>query len=77
MDLPNVKELEKLLKMCRKQGVTEITLADVIVKFGELPATSDEKVADADGVLPVVPSDADLAFWSSQPDPLAEHEAQQ
>lgn len=72
MDLPNVKELEKLLKMCRKQGVNKLTLAELVVEFGELPTSNEEKLVDAEGVLPVVPSDEDMAYWSSQPDPLAE-----
>lgn len=36
--IQSIKELEKLLKLCRKQGVTEITLAEVSLKLGELPA---------------------------------------
>lgn len=37
MDLPNIKELERLLKMCRKQGITELTMLDMSFKFGDLP----------------------------------------
>jgi hypothetical protein len=32
-----LKDLEKLLKLCRKQGVTEIELDTVKFKLGELP----------------------------------------
>ena len=32
----NLKDLEKLLKLCRKQGVTEINLGTVSFKLGEL-----------------------------------------
>lgn len=35
--IENIKDLEKLLKLCRKQGVTEITLGSVAFKLGELP----------------------------------------
>ena len=37
--IENLKELEKLLKLCRKQGVTEINLngGTCAVKLGELP----------------------------------------
>ncbi len=31
------KELTSLLKLCRKQGVTEITLGGVSIKFGDMP----------------------------------------
>lgn len=71
IDLPNVKELEKLLKMCRKQGITELEMQGMHFKFGDLPANSDEKLADG---LPAVPSDEDMAYWSTQPDPLAMRE---
>lgn len=33
----SIKELERLLKLCRKQGVTEITTPEVSLKLGELP----------------------------------------
>lgn len=40
MDLPNVKDLEKLLKMLRKQGVTECNMAGISFKLGELPQST-------------------------------------
>lgn len=38
--LNDLKEFEKFLKICRKQGVTEVTLAGVAVKLGEMPNKS-------------------------------------
>lgn len=35
--IETIKDLEKLLKLARKQGVTELTVAGVSVKLGELP----------------------------------------
>lgn len=35
--IENQKDLEKLLKLCRKQGVTEIVLPTVSFKLGDLP----------------------------------------
>lgn len=35
--IQDFKDLEKLLKLCRKQGVTDIKLGDIELKFGELP----------------------------------------
>ncbi len=41
------KELQTLLKLCRKQGVTEIKLGDVSIKFGDMPKkSSDPEEAD-------------------------------
>jgi len=43
------KELQALLKLCRKQGVTEITLEGISIKFGALPAKrAGESAADDD-----------------------------
>lgn len=38
MDIANLKELDALLKLCRKRGVTEIDLGIVKLKMGDLPA---------------------------------------
>lgn len=38
--ITTLKDLEKLLKLCRKQGITEIELLGTKVKFGDLPASS-------------------------------------
>ena len=74
MVIPNVKELEKLLKMCRKQGVTELTAEGFSFKFGDLPRdTEQDQGADS---IPAQPSEEELLYWSSQPDPLAERTAQ-
>lgn len=35
--IKDLAELQKLLKLCRKQGVTEITLGSVSLKLGDLP----------------------------------------
>lgn len=36
--IESLKDLERLLKLCRKQGVTEIDLNGVKLKLGDLPA---------------------------------------
>lgn len=36
--LNDLKEVEKFLKLCRKQGVTDITFEGISVKFGDLPS---------------------------------------
>lgn len=35
--IKDLKELERLLKLCRKQGVTEIELGEIKFKLGDLP----------------------------------------
>lgn len=68
--IESLKDLEKLLRLCRKQGVTEIKLGVVELKLGDLPTEkSDELIADPtdpyvnfpDGVL----TPDQLAFYSS------------
>ena len=47
-----IKELEKLLKLCRKQGVTEITLDGVAFKLGDLPQEQGKSYQETDPVDP-------------------------
>lgn len=35
--IESLKDLEKLLKLCRKQGVIDLTLGTIAFKLGELP----------------------------------------
>ena len=48
--IETLKDLEKLLKLCRKQGVVKIAFDDVNVELGDLPldapATLNGDVAD-------------------------------
>lgn len=44
--IKDLAELQKLLKLCRKHGITEIKLGDVAVKFGDLPQKSGEDAED-------------------------------
>lgn len=47
--IENLKDLEKLLKLCRKHGVTEITTAGAHLKLGEAPIRhSIESIEDQD-----------------------------
>lgn len=50
--IETLKDLEKLLKLARKQGVTEITLPQVSLKLGELPIKHPtESIEDEEDVL--------------------------
>ena len=41
--IQSLKDLEGLLKLCRKQGVSEIKLEGCELKFGDLPASHPQK----------------------------------
>lgn len=51
-----LKELDKFLKICRKQGVTEISCEGVSVKFGDMPnrkeATEPDDEIEIDSLSP-------------------------
>jgi hypothetical protein len=69
----NIKDLEKLLKLCRRQGVQEINLGTVSFKLGELPIEVDknaknilDEVEDPYANFPAGElSPEQLAFYSS------------
>jgi hypothetical protein len=71
MDLPNVKELEKMLKMLRKQGVTECNVGGISFKLGELPLSnsSTNNIAEPVDQLECFPegilTPEQLAFYSA------------
>lgn len=37
--ITDLKDLQKLLKLCRSQGITEIKLQGVEIKFGDMPTS--------------------------------------
>lgn len=57
----DLKEFEKFLKICRKQGVSDVSFAGLSVKLGEMPK---REVSDE---LDTIPTDElspdDLAFY--------------
>ncbi len=75
MDLPNLKELKAILKLCRSQGVTKLTLAELVVEFGDLPMEAKDGVMVAvEEEVPGLPTDEELAYYSALPDPLEERQ---
>lgn len=80
--IENLKDLEKLLKLCRKQGVKEIKHGSLELKLGDLPVDTKSSsiiVDDSDpysnfpnGEL----SPTQLAFYSSGGSPENDPEAQ-
>lgn len=68
--IESLKDLEKLLKLCRKQGVTEIKLGSVELKLGELPQEQTPSlISDPANPLANFPEGEltpdQLAFYSS------------
>lgn len=51
-----LKDLQSLLKLCRKQGVIDINLNGLIIKFGDVPkksnAADDEDDVETDELSP-------------------------
>lgn len=67
--IESLKDLEKLLRLCRKQGVTEIKLGSVELKLGDMPNTKVEIEHDPVDPLKNFPtgelSPEQLMFYSS------------
>lgn len=62
--LKDLSDLEAFFKLCRKQGVTDITLEGIQVKFGDLP-TKPRKSSDASEEIPSEePSSEQLMFYA-------------
>lgn len=84
--IESLKDLEKLLKLCRKQGVQEIELGTVKLKLGDLPvelAGSQRVIEDAEDPYRNFPvgelTPEQLMFYSSggkpEDDPLMRSDA--
>ncbi len=56
----DLKDFEKFLKICRKQGVTEVSFQGTSVKLGDLP--SKNHMDDSDEIPTDMPSDEELIF---------------
>lgn len=68
MQLPNPKELRALLKVCRDFGVDNVEVGELKIKFGDMPKEPGSAEA-AEGMVMGGPTEEELAFWSTQPDP--------
>lgn len=67
MKITTLKELEQVIKLCRKTGVQSITVDGVQLQLGEAPskpstATNTDSSKDAEPQY----SDNDYMFWSSE-----------
>jgi hypothetical protein len=62
MNLPDLKQLDKVIALCRKRGVSEITVGDITLKLGAKPskAPKHEELPIEDTM-----TDEELMFWSA------------
>ncbi len=62
--ITDLKDLQHMLKLCRKYGVTEIDFGTTKVKLGDMPKEKDDVDDDVpnDGLTP-----EQLAFYSAPP----------
>ncbi len=61
----DLKELEKFLKICRKQGVSEITWNDVSVRLGEAPVRRNSAIEEVEEETDELTGD-DLIYYATQ-----------
>ncbi len=61
--LNDLKDFEKFLKICRKQGVSDVTFAGVSVKLGDLPTRGSEQ-AESDEIPTDEPSPDEMIFYA-------------
>lgn len=71
----DLKELAHLLKLCRKQGVTEVSWDGLALKFGPLPEKRSDEDSDTEapeetyvpgvGVIPAGMTPEQFVFMSS------------
>jgi len=62
---PNVKELEALIKMLRKNGVTEFEGHGLKLRVNEPDSKAKNGTADSNIETDSEPSQDDLLFWSA------------
>jgi hypothetical protein len=64
--ISNLKELQNVLKLCRKFGVTELELNGTKIKLGELPSSRQEVEEEVyeESEMPAVPTNEQLIEWA-------------
>ncbi len=66
--IKDLDELTAFLKICRKQGVTDITFEGFSVKFGELPQKSRKESESDDAEIPTdAMTPEELMYFSARP----------
>ena len=65
--IKDLSELDKLLKLCRKRGVTDLKLGDIELKLGALPERKGQQ-SEEEGDEPEMPdalSPEQMVFFSA------------
>lgn len=62
--IKDLKELEKFFKICRKQGIVDISFEGISVKFGDLPMKTSNQADESDEIQTDGISPEDLAFYA-------------
>ncbi len=71
MKLKNLKELEKVMDLCRAKGVPEITIDGVHMRFDDVPAPKTQTLVDKPTTDSIVTegydnfTDEQIATWSA------------
>lgn len=60
--ISDLKDFEKFLKICRKQGVSDVTLNGVSVKLGNLPSKASEE--DSEDFPTDAPTSDQLIYYA-------------
>lgn len=64
--LTDLKEIEKFLKLCRKQGVDSVTFEGLVIKFGDLPIKQTAQADIEADPLNEEMTDDELMFYAVQ-----------
>jgi len=59
----DLKEFERFLKICRKQGVTEVTYNGTSVKLGDLPQKASQQ-DESDEIPTDEPTPDEMIFYA-------------
>lgn len=68
--IKDLAELDKLLKLCRKRGVTELKIGEVDLKLGPLPTKAQSDAESSDEIdTPHSLTPEQLVFFSAGGEP--------
>lgn len=69
--IKDLSELDKLLKLCRKRGVTDLKLGDIELKLGALPERKGQETHDEsdEPEMPDALSPDEMIFFSAGGNP--------
>ena len=65
--IKDLKELERLFKLCRKHGVDEFEHGDLRLKFGDAPVRRSSQSQGGDEIENEELTEEDMVFLSAQP----------